>query len=261
MMSTTFESEHERCRIKVCVVCYEKASRVLSESQIETIQHYVIDGYSSTDPDFPCGVCTGCSIALFKKRKDPEFLLPIINVSYDPGRKLGLRSIDVCSCRICVVAKQNGLSALQSSRKKRKRGRPTSNTVPEHIKICSNCFTIISQGSDHTAAMCRSSKRTKVSNLLEITSPNTLHRAASRGDMSVIPLGRPKKMDVVRKNLFTSNDCAGIQQDLGISNSKNKLLLRDIRLASGSRSIIEKNALLTIQEKNHQLDNFLSFAN
>ena len=34
------------------------------------------------------------------------------------------------------------------------------------------------------------------------------------------------------------------------------MLLRDIRLATGSRCIIEKNAFKAIQEKNHQLENF-----
>ena len=43
---------------------------------------------------------------------------------------------------------------------------------------------------------------------------------------------------------------------MGISNSQTKILLRDIRLASGSRNIIEKNVLLKIQEKNRQLDSF-----
>ena len=56
--------------------------------------------------------------------------------------------------------------------------------------------------------------------------------------------------------MFSSADCAGIQQDLGISNSQTKILLHNIRLASGSRNIIEKNAFVKIQEENRQLDSF-----
>ena len=60
----------------------------------------------------------------------------------------------------------------------------------------------------------------------------------------------------MKKELFSTADCFGLQQDLGLSNSQTKVLLRDIRLATGSRFIIEKNSSVTIQEKNHQLNNF-----
>ena len=60
----------------------------------------------------------------------------------------------------------------------------------------------------------------------------------------------------MKKELFSTADCFGLQQDLGLSNSQTKVLLRDIRLATGSRFIIEKNSSVTIQEKNNQLHNF-----
>ena len=256
-MSTDFDLEHERCRSKVCVVCYEKANRTLSDLEIQTVHEFLIDGYNVTHPDFPSGICTGCSIILSKKRKDVDFKIKVLE-NYDPERKVGLRSVDTCLCRICRVAKMNGLSALQKSRKKCKQGRPVSNPAPNHLKICSNCFSIIAKGSNHSASLCKHSKRAKVDKLIQISSPSTLQRAASRDQQnySVTPLGRPKKIEEVKKILFSSADCAGIQQDLGISNSQTKILLRDIRLASGSRNIIEKNAFVKIQEKNRQLDSF-----
>ena len=75
-MTTEFGVEHEKCSL-VCVVCYKKASRPLSASEIQSIQEFLIDGYSSSDPDFPNGVCTGCSIVLSKKCKDPTTALPV----------------------------------------------------------------------------------------------------------------------------------------------------------------------------------------
>ena len=44
---------------KVCVVCHEKASSILSGLKIETVDKFLIDCYKSTHPDFPCGICTG----------------------------------------------------------------------------------------------------------------------------------------------------------------------------------------------------------
>ena len=120
-MSTDFDLEHERRHSKVCVVCYEKANPTLSDREIQTVHEFLIDGYNVTHPDFPGGICTGCSITLSKKRKDVDFKIKALE-NYDPERKVGLRSVDTCLCRICRVAKMNGLSALQKSREKCKRG-------------------------------------------------------------------------------------------------------------------------------------------
>ena len=110
-MSTAFEIRHEKCRSLVCVKCYQKVSRLLWELEIKNVQNYLINRYSSSHPDFPNGICRGCSIALSKKRKDPTIALPIVE-NYDPERKTGLRSLNACSCKICSVAKLNGLNVL-----------------------------------------------------------------------------------------------------------------------------------------------------
>ena len=68
-MATNFELDHERCRSKVCIVCYEKATRTVSDLEVETVQIFVIDGYNPSHPDFPHGICTGCSILLSKNEK------------------------------------------------------------------------------------------------------------------------------------------------------------------------------------------------
>ena len=102
-MTTEFEIGHEKCRSGVCVVCYQKASRSLSAKEIQLIQEFLIAGYRSSHPDFPNGVCTGCSIMLSKKRKDPNLVIPIVE-DYDPDRKTGLHSVTTCSCKICTTS-------------------------------------------------------------------------------------------------------------------------------------------------------------
>ena len=109
----------KRCRSKVCVVCYEKASRTLLYLEIQTVHEFLIDDCNVMHPDFPSGICTGCSIILSKKRKDVDFKIKVLE-NYNPERKFGLRSVDTCLCRICGAAKMNGLSALQKSLKKSK---------------------------------------------------------------------------------------------------------------------------------------------
>ena len=113
-MSSMFDIEHDRCRSLVCVVCYSKALRKLNDSEVELVEKYIIDGYSVIDQNFPCGICTTCSIALYQKSKDPDCRLKTVD-EYDPERKTNLRSVSECDCKICKIAKMNGLAALKAA--------------------------------------------------------------------------------------------------------------------------------------------------
>ena len=95
-MATSFNLGHEEYRGRVCVVCYRKASRSLSQAEVGDIQKYLTEGYNVNEPDFPNGICTGCSLSLSKKRNDEDYIL-VINVDdYDPKRLPGLRSNPLC---------------------------------------------------------------------------------------------------------------------------------------------------------------------
>ena len=89
----------------------------------------------------------------------------------------------------------NGLNVLQKLRQNCKRDRPLSNSAPNHLKICSNCYATIAKCSNHSASLCKHSKRAKVEKIIQTSSPFTLQRAASRDQQnsSITPLGRPKK--------------------------------------------------------------------
>ena len=77
-----------------------------------------------------------------------------------------------------------------------------------------------------------------------ISSPITIQHAASceqyLSEVPVTLLGRPKKVEEVKKELCSSADCSGLQQNQRLSNSKTKVLLCKIRLVSGSCFIIER---------------------
>ena len=266
MMATSLEIGHEKCRHMVCVVCYGKTSRALSASDIECIQNNVIEGYNVGNPDFPCGICTGCNIALSKKRNDHDCPLPNRGLDYNPERKIGLRSATMCTCKICHIAKLYGIEFLKYTRQQgKKRGRPSTKTHTS-FKVCSNCFAKLYSGCSHSMEQCRYSRRTKVDSIIGMTSPSTLQRAASRinqeDDAVAITLGRPKKTkEEVRKELFTSDDLYGMKQDLQLSNAHTKVLAQGIRSAANSRKAIEKNAMVMVQDKNHRLDNFFEIQN
>ena len=141
--------------------------------------------------------CAGCSIVLSEKRKDPATAL-LVAESYDPERKTSLRSVNTCSCKICVVAKLNGLDSLLASQKnKRKPGLPTTKIIPENVKIYVKCFTKIIRGSSNSASQCQYSHCVKVASFIEILIPTIIQGAASREkylfEVLVTPLYQPKK--------------------------------------------------------------------
>ena len=241
-------------------MCYKKGTRTVSAGDVDVIRDYIIDGYSTTDSDFPNGICTGCSLSLSKKRKNPDLFIPNVNDEYDPERKHGLRSTatSICDCRICKVARQSGLQDHHARKKRAKPGRPSSKQTPETYKVCGKCFTKLYRGCSHSSFQCYS-RRSKVNNIVDIASPSSLARAASRVDHveeSGNPLGRPKNSEEVRKELFTANDIYGIGKDLQLSSLGMKTLAQDIGVATGSRKIIEKDVMTIIQQKNHQVDEY-----
>ena len=152
---------------------------------------------------FHNGVCTGCSIVLSKKRKDPTTTSTVVE-SYDPERKTGLRPVNTCYCKIFSVTKLNRLDFLLASREnKRKRGRPTTKIIANNVKTCANCFTKIYRGRSHSASQCQYSRCVQVANLMEISSPTIIQRAAFHeqylSEIPVTPLGQPEKVEEVKK--------------------------------------------------------------
>ena len=49
--------------------------------------------------------------------------------------------------------------------------------------------------------------------------------------------------------------CAGMQQDLGLSNSQTKILLSNFRLATGSQKVIDKNAFILYTDPGEKIIN------
>ena len=264
---STFDASHEECRHRVCIVCYGKGSRTLSETEIQTIQDFLIDGFDIENSNFPCAACVKCHIMLLKKHKDPDFLMPIRDIDYEPRRPTALRSIQQCTCRICNVARTGGLQYRKTMMKKRGR-RPTKEaSLREFFKVCGNCMAKIYRGSNHTAQSCKSSRRAKIDNIEEmVKSPISLERLASRtikksSDSTLSTLGS-KKMRVentdsnTKRVLFSKEDVIGMQQDLQLSNKGTKILSRDIRIVTGSRKSVESDIRKKLHDVYHQLDEF-----
>ena len=253
-MATALDVDHERCRMKVCVLCYRKGCRNLSDTDIAAIREFVIEGYDVNNSDFPASICNGCYLLLSKKRRGHDIDLPSF-VDYDPQRPRDLRSEMKCSCKICNVAKVDKREAMKL---KKKPGRPVSaddeasSTPRRNVKICSQCFTIIYRGCVHNSNSCRSirNKIKNVSGLLDSPTVQHLHRKFKEEE--------PHENTEVHSSKFaiSSDDMSVIQQDLNLSTRETLTLASDIRKASNSRRIIEPGLKEKLFDKYHSLDDF-----
>ena len=52
--------EHSEARKRVGVVCFCKASRLLSSPDAEFIRNHDVTNYNLDNPDLPCAVCGSC---------------------------------------------------------------------------------------------------------------------------------------------------------------------------------------------------------
>ena len=90
--------DHSEARQKVCVVCYNKASRLLSFALVKVIQEFVFENYSLENPDLSCGICNSCSWTLSEyKNGNITRTLPVIG-DYNPGTRVLTRGqLNLCA--------------------------------------------------------------------------------------------------------------------------------------------------------------------
>lgn len=260
------EDKHEACRHRVCVICYRKGQRPLSDIDITAVQEFVIANYNVKNPDFPAALCNGCHLLLCKKRNGHNIKLPDMIEDYDPKRPIQLRSMLACPCRICETATLRNSEAVKL---KKKRGRPSSDAEStslkriSRIKICGNCYMKLYPGCNHSADMCKS-KRQKVYNLeslidTSVTKQRLAARTIKESGSSLATLGskdRPVFGAPSSSKSISVDSLLTIQQDLNLSTRQTLQISGDIRLAAGTRKIVESGLKKRITERNHHLENF-----
>ena len=260
--------DHYEARKKVCIICYGKASRLLSSIDIETIRRLVIENYNSENPDFPCGICTPCKGILTEHRSGNVCRSLPVASDYNPGTQILTRGQSVCSCRICTVAKANGAAAKAL---KRKRGRPSSSPVPaKKYRLCNNCYALLFKGCSHSSAQCRSKKERLAnisSNILgddktkqQVASQVVKDMSASEKstDVQLSTLGSPLEINIHAKKTsnqskleekLTTEDLVGMQLNAGLSDRQLFTVLKDIQIKFGRKSVEANIRNILVQRK------------
>ena len=186
------EDDHERCRKRVCAVCYRKGERSLSEREIKYIKEEIIHGYEMSNSNYPAEICDGCHLRICKALSDGITIPKLHN--YDAQRPALLRNSLTCGCRICLIAKQDCINNLVLGKKKR--GRPKmkeADDAESGVTLCTKCDGKIGAGIRHDCT-----RKYKVQNMLLTYTPTTSQRFASRvidtnGGAPLATLGPNKK--------------------------------------------------------------------
>ena len=261
------KKDHEACRKLVCVVCWgatgKKASRSVSKAEEAALKEFVVSSYSLSDPRLPSGLCTDCHFILgtwMRGTENPRSLP--MQESYQALLPINTRSMGECMCKICTMAKMNGLewrkfvSSLKASKKPLKK-----NTD----RLCAKCFSRIFVGNRHTAEVCRSSVQI-VENLSSVSSEvlekvvhNHLNKTVEEsGDKTVkltgVSGGKPSVVTVgpttkeSESGPLSVKEILDMQSEASLSDTQMISVLKNIRLKWGWKAV-ENNVREALVER------------
>ena len=243
MPSKSKRTHNDNCLL-VCAICYnesgKKCERKVSAVEELAIKQHICSGYSREDPSFPWGICRNCHFILsdWIAGKENPRSLPV-SEDYDSRIPRNTRSLTSCTCRICHLARLNGSEWKAFVKKCKKKDRRESNFNKESgIRLCSNCFSRIFRGSNHSEINCKS-KRAKIENLenavddddLEKLARNTIenvtvtnesgdktcHLRSVRGGRYPASFNIGKATVATEENAFSFDDVLALQSEANLS--------------------------------------------
>jgi hypothetical protein len=278
------QKTHDENRCRVCVICFRKCDRLLTDKHKLYIIHNVFAKFKEEEHTLPTGICSSCRVKIISTEgTNPQIMPPRQNyeqiVSDLHNIPPATRSSPVCMCKICRIA-QSTLPSIGSKLElstSAPRGRPPSHPSTEKITasskvLCSYCFSEVGKGKPH---IC--SKRNRVSNIQDVLTPNTkdqltsnsLRQKISDNDSSVTVAtgGKPMTVsigNVVRRQLYfpiKHDTMLNMQKSLNLSDKKTLEAAKIIRQGSGSKTAIEPNLKPALVAHGQSLESYLCCSN
>ena len=186
------KKSHDENRSKVCLMCFQKGSSMISlvpsKEILKRVQNFFIENYDPSDLKMPAGLCSGCRLKLTKKEQkskesqNAEYPLPEVNLP-DPvdffklqfpstiTRSRGGELMD-CNCDICIIATAhpgNQPSKFGRAAPPHTMGRPRNDiprlAVRKPVKVCGFCQQIIGKGIRHPQPCTISDRREQMQRL------------------------------------------------------------------------------------------------
>ena len=273
------KKDHEACRKLVCVVCWgssgKKASRPVSKSEAAALRQFVVSSYSTADPRFPTGLCTDCHFILgtWMRGSDNPRPLPM-PPSYQAMLPITTRSLEMCNCKICSLARLNGLDWKNFVSDMKTAHKPLNKNVE---RLCAKCFSRIYPGNHHTEQVCRSVVQA-VENISDVNPAildkvvhDHLNKAVNEsgdntvkifgkhgGQATTISIGQPKK--VSEASPLSVKEVLDIQIEANLSDNQVLSVLKNLRLKWGWKAV-ESNIREALVERKGVFEKYFDVEN
>lgn len=280
--SSKFTSHSDYCQ-KVCLLCFsskkakEKSRiRFINDKQWDLIERFVISGLDRHDSRLPTVLCETCNRVL------TEYGRGVFNrkIQLFDHSRITAGTPMVTREHTCLVCEIGSSMFGKCQVLKPKVGRPlqnmnmNNNIVPTPIKLCSFCFTEISQGKNHICT--NTTKETNILKSLQgsdkssekiaaavlqtkfkssVNKENYIDLIQSSGRHMNVKIFK-KDTERKRKTVITHDDMLTIKSSLGLSGRSTLELAKDLRSASSNRQFVQPHMKQCLSEHIHKLDDF-----
>ena len=290
MPGPTPKLSHDDCRSKVCAVCYcrsgSKAVKKVSDRHETAIKELVFADYKKDDPRFPCGLCLPCYFSLAdniqgfnikNEQKPPRLLLLPDPETYDNELQRNTRSSSTssCQCRICSIARTNGLQ-WKMFVSKCKKGPTAASPVSKYDRLCKLCMAPIYRGSNHSEERCKS-KRQSLENItnavaysntsIDIVASKLIKSKMDESSSNIIELrsdtgGHPITVTIGKNESngpqsISVDQARVIQVEANLSDAQMGKVVKNLRLQLG-RKIVEPGLRESLVMEKSKFDSFFS---
>ena len=272
---------HDRCRTKVCGVCFRKPKQFnkISEYTLNLIRKYVYEAYSLDDQSLPIIICTSCTktLTVIDSGESDRKLPDIDYGSLTKPPRVDTRSGDneKCDCSVCTIARMNGPEYVKHEKSMRnKPGRPPLKVQASSVTIkqCSNCHSEIGPGKSHECT--RSVTQENLVELVRSHSEKTQEQVtvkmldaiwekkglskqggstflATKGNPKLVKIGNDKTIKPVPK--YSIEDLTKLQVSRNLSDNDTLAVARFLR-TKGGRNSVEANLSEGLKGRNHKLE-------
>ena len=277
---------HSEWQQSLCLLCFKKAERQLSERQRYNIDKHILSGLGSPDDRLPTGICTPCRLKVSQAEEEPHknlshnlfnysCIIPPLTIETrqppEPNRQ--------CTCTMCKIGRgsrvpsqrgRNKDGKFKSAPKKKDSEKTHVVIVNDILKLCKHCLSVIGRGKEHNCS--KTSFYKNVNELVDNGPEKSDEKIASKilrnkmhdGTKKITELhltqekGLPMNITIgptkEKCKPISKDDVLKIKTDVGLSSRKMNKIAQHFRMATKQRKLFEPQLKKFIADQHHVLD-------
>ena len=184
-----YPRNHAQNRAMVCLLCFnynKKTKKITDGLQLERVKKYFFEGFDTSHPKYPNGICNRCRKILLDIEREKSSLdslpkpvdfsalkFPVMT------RSSGVSNLDLmihCKCDICKISSNevgetgNKVGSLMKGNFKRGRPKhlgPERLALPTPIKVCQRCYQVTGKGIAHPQPCNLTDRRENIKGIVD----------------------------------------------------------------------------------------------